>query len=165
MIRNIERLAGERFREVGLAMVADDEPGTVEELAEYATAGRSWVALDSSGHPIGYVLVDVVDRHAHIEQVSVLPDHQGRGVCGALLDQVDDWARRHGHLAVTLTTYAGVSWNSPLYAHLGFQAMDENDNGPELVRVRREEAARGLDVEPRICLRRDVGLGSAPACE
>jgi hypothetical protein len=73
-LREIECLAGERFR-VGLPEVADDEPASVETLARYAEDGRSWVAVDHMDLPIGYVLVDVVDGCAHIEQVSVLPNH------------------------------------------------------------------------------------------
>jgi len=76
-LREIERAAGERFREVGLSDVADDEPFSVEVPARYAMEGRSWVAVDDAGKPIGYVVVDVVDENAHVEQISVLPDHQG----------------------------------------------------------------------------------------
>jgi hypothetical protein len=78
-LREIERSAGERFRDVGLFEVADDEPASTEVLARYATDGRSWVAVDDADSPIGYVLVDVVDGNAHVEQVSVHPVHQGAG--------------------------------------------------------------------------------------
>ena len=84
-LQEIERLAGERFREVGLSTVADNEPFPVEVLARYAAAGRSWVAVSDEADPIGYVLVDVVDGNANIEQLSVRPDHQAAGVGRALL--------------------------------------------------------------------------------
>ena len=61
----IERFAGERFREVGLSDVADDEPFSQDELARYAADGRCWVALDESGNPIGYVLLDEADGNAN----------------------------------------------------------------------------------------------------
>lgn len=86
-LQEIERLAGERFRRVGMPEIADDEPPSCKALASYATAGRSWVALDDT-EPIGYVLVDDVDGSAHIEQVSVRPDYQGAGVGRALIDRV-----------------------------------------------------------------------------
>ncbi len=83
-LREIERAAGERFREVGLPDVADDEPLSVEVLARYAMEGRSWVAVDDAGNPIGYVIFHVIDGNAHVEQISVLPDHQGTGAGRAL---------------------------------------------------------------------------------
>lgn len=70
ILREIERAAGQRFREFGLDRVADDEPASIEVLAVYAKGGRAWVA-DVAGVPVGYILVDSVDGAAHIEQVSV----------------------------------------------------------------------------------------------
>jgi len=61
VLQAIERLAGERFRDVGLPEVADDDPFSVAHLASYADSGRSWVAVDEADVPIGYVLIDVVD--------------------------------------------------------------------------------------------------------
>lgn len=153
VIRQIERLAGERFREVGLDSVADDEPDTVESLAAYAGAGRSWVAIGPAGEPVGYVLVDLVDNCAHVEQISVRPDHQGTGVGRALLDQVRAWAISTGREAITLTTFADVSWNRPLYERLGFHVVDDIDIGPGLRAVREAEAAHGLDPATRVCMR------------
>src|SRR4051812_33822331 len=91
-LQAIERAAGERFRDVGLPAVADDDPASIGVLNEYATDGRSWVAVDDAGTPVGYVIVDVVDGNAHIEQVSVHPDDQGTGVGRALVERVRVWA-------------------------------------------------------------------------
>ena len=155
-LRRIERLAGERFREVGMDAIADDEPDSIEALAEYAVAGRSWVAIDSHGTPIGYVLVDVVDNCAHVEQVSVRPDHQGTGVGRALLDRVRQWATSNGRHALTLTTFGDVPWNRPLYEHLGFRVLSDAEIGPEMRAVRDREASHGLDTATRVCMRLDL---------
>jgi GNAT superfamily N-acetyltransferase len=155
-LQEIERLAGQRFREVGLGWVADDEPASLATLAGYADDGRAWVAVDDAGTPIGYVLVDVVDGCAHVEQVSVRPDHQGAGVGRRLLDQVRAWAIETGRPAVTLTTFSDVPWNRPLYEHLGFRVLSETEIGPELRGVRETEAAHGLDPSTRVCMRREL---------
>ncbi len=63
-LQEIERLAGESFRAVGLEAVADHEPPSLETLARYASTARSWVAVDETGHPVGYLLVDEVDGNA-----------------------------------------------------------------------------------------------------
>jgi GNAT superfamily N-acetyltransferase len=152
-LQQIERLAGERFRSIGMAEVAEDEPPPLETLAGYAAAGRSWVAVDERGAPVGYVLVDEVDGDAHVEQISVLPDQQGRGVGRTLLDRVRGWALERGHGAVSLTTFSEVPWNRPLYEHLGFRVLSEDELGPELRAVRESEAAHGLDPSTRVCMR------------
>ena len=152
-LREIERIAGARFHEVGLGSVADAEPASVDTLTAYALAGRSWVALDGDSCPVGYAIADVVDDNAHLEQISVHPDHQGQGVGRALIDRVRAWAEESGRAAVTLSTFATVPWNEPLYAHLGFEAIPEDEIGPELRAVRDAETRHGLDPEARICMR------------
>lgn len=133
--------------------VAGDEPASCEVLAAYADRGRSWVAVDESDVPIGYVLVDVIDGCAHIEQVSVRPDRQGSGTGRALLDTVRRWATDARLSAVTLTTFSEVPWNAPLYRHLGFSVMSDGDIGAELRAVMDSETAHGLDPEARVCMR------------
>jgi GNAT superfamily N-acetyltransferase len=154
--REIERLAGARFHEVGMEAVADAEPPSLEVLSRYAAAGRSWVAGDESDRAVGFVFVDVVDGAAHIEQISVRPDRQGEGVARALIDRVRVWASASGMSAITLTTFADVPWNGPLYAHLGFAALGEDEIGTELRSVRDAEARHGLDPTQRVCMRLDL---------
>jgi len=137
--------------------VADDEPPSVEELERCARDGRCWVVLGASGEPVGYVMVSDIDGNAHIDQMSVRPDHQRLGAGRALLDRVRAWASETGRLAIiTLTTYADVAWNRPLYEHLGFRVLGDGEIGPELQAVRKAERARGLDLRPRVCMRLDL---------
>ena len=152
----VERLAGARFRDVGRPEIADDDPPSLEQLARYAADGRAWVALDDPDGPIGYALADRVDGNAHLEQISVLPSQQGRGVGRALVDAVRDWALAAGLPALTLTTFRDIPWNAPLYRHLGFVELTEPRIGPELRALRAVEAAHGLDPAERVCMRLDV---------
>jgi GNAT superfamily N-acetyltransferase len=155
-LQEIERQAGARFRDVGMESIADAEPASVDTLTTYAVAGRSWVALDTPDRPIGYVIADLVDGNAHIEQISVRPDHQGRGVGRALIERVQKWAAQVGSPAITLSTFLTVPWNGPLYAHLGFAAIPDDELGPELRAVRESETRHGLDPAARICMRLEV---------
>jgi len=156
VLQEIERLAGVRFSDVGLPDIADAEPASIEALTEYANAGRSWVGVNDHDRPIGYVIVDEVDGNAHIEQLSVRPDHQGTGVGRGLVDQVRAWAAENGVPAITLTTFTDVPWNRPLYEHLGFTVLAEREIGPELRAVRDHEADLGLDPALRVCMRSAV---------
>ena len=158
-LQEIERLAGEQFRAVGLDAVADNEPASIDELVEYAAQGRSWVAVDAADQPVGFVLVDEVDGNAHVQELNVRPDHQGQGVGRALLDRVRVWATETGRSAISLMTFAEVPWNRPHYERLGFRVFAEEEIGPELRAVREVETAHGLDPAIRVCMRLDLDAG------
>jgi GNAT superfamily N-acetyltransferase len=158
-LQEIERLAGEQFRAVGLDTVADNEPASVDELAEYAAQGRSWVAVDAADQSVGFVLVDEVDGNAHVQELNVCPDHQNQGVGRALLDRVRVWATETDRSAISLTTFAEVPWNRPHYERLGFRVFAEGEIGPELRALREVETAHGLDPAIRVCMRLDLDAG------
>jgi GNAT superfamily N-acetyltransferase len=109
----LERAAGARFRDIGMAAVADDDPASIDELASVQVDGRAWVAADDADAPIAYLVLEVIDGNAHIGQVSVHPSHARRGIGAALLDAAGAWAVQHGLASLTLTTYAEVAWNAP----------------------------------------------------
>ena len=152
-LREVERSAGEIFRSIGMDSVANDEPPSDRKLADYAAAGRSWVAVDPYDRPVAYVLVDEVDGNAHVDQISVLPDSQNHGVGRALLERVRAWAIEKGCPAITLTTFSEVPWNHPLYELLGFIVLSDEEIGPELRAVRQDESTAGLDPASRVCMR------------
>lgn len=154
-IRAIERAAGQRFVQVGMADIAAHEPIGPEPLGEYVSDGRCWVATDDDA-PVGYAVVDVIDGAAHIEQISVMPSHQGRGYGRALIDVVATWARAHELHALTLTTFDDVPWNRPLYEHLGFRVVPISELSAALTALREEEAGYGLDPEIRVVMRRTI---------
>lgn len=155
VLPGIERAAGELFRTLDMDLVADDPPRPAEELRPYREAGRCWV-VDEDGVIGGYLLADLVDGCAHVEQVSVAPSHAGRGLGAALVDHLAGWAGARGLPALTLTTYRDVPWNGPYYRRLGFDRLDDGCLSPGLRRLRAEEIARGLDRWPRDCMRRPV---------
>lgn len=155
-LREIEWASAQRYREFGLDHVADDEPASIDTLSGYAADGRAWAAVVDPDRPVGYVLVDDVDGLAHIEQVSVIPDHQGRGAGRALIDQVSSWAGQRDMRALTLTTFGHIPWNRPLYEHLGFRVIADDELGPGLRAIRESEAAHGLDPALRVVMRREL---------
>lgn len=159
-LRDIERAAGSVFRGLGMDEIAEDEPPTVEELAAFQTDGRAWVAVDAADRPVAYLLVEPVDGNAHIEQVSVHPDHAGQGIGRDLLEVAADWARDHDLTGLTLTTFSHVPWNAPYYERIGFQTLGEHDVTEGLRAIREHEATLGLDRWPRMVMRR--GLASRP---
>jgi len=156
LLIEIERLAGSMFRSLGMDLVADDDPGSVDELAPYAEDGRAFVAVDATDRPVAYLLVDAVDGAAHIEQVSVLPEQAGRRIGGALIEHAATWARDSGLRALTLTTYVGVPWNGPYYERLGFRYLTPGEETEGLRSIRERERRSGLDAWSRACMRRPL---------
>ncbi|MBW9211263.1 GNAT family N-acetyltransferase [Mumia sp. zg.B53] len=125
LLRDIERAADERFREIGRDLVADGEPAPYETVAAAVGRGRAWVEVGDAGAPVAYALADVLDGRAFLEQLSVLPEHGRQGIGAALVDVVAGWALAGGHAELTLTTFADVPWNAPYYRRLGFEVVPE----------------------------------------
>jgi GNAT superfamily N-acetyltransferase len=154
-LQDIERAAGRLFAELGMTLVAEDEPPSLDDLRTHARSGRAWVCTDG-GRPVAYLLADVVDGCGHLEQVSVHPDAAGRGLGRELIHHLVAWARVRRLPAVTLTTFTDVPWNGPYYERLGFRRVDADDLTPGLRRIRDAEAAHGLDAWPRAVLQLEL---------
>jgi len=150
-LADIERRAGELFREIGMPEIADDAPYDADELA---AAPALFIATDDQGEAIGYAVVELVDGHAHLEQVSVVPEHGGQGIGTELLDAVAGWAKGQGHTEVTLTTFRDVPFNAPLYEKRGFEILPEDQWTDGLKALVAKEADRGLDTTKRVVMRR-----------
>lgn len=155
LLPSIERAAGEAFRQLGMDAVADDEPASLDDLRHCQQAGRLFVA-DDEGRVVAYLMLEVTDRSAHIEQVTVHPDAAHRRIGSALIDAAERWAGEHGLTRLTLTTFQHVPWNAPYYASLGFDPIPESEQTPELRAIHDAETARGLDAWTRIAMRRLV---------
>lgn len=135
--------------------IAEDEPPSPEVLRSYIRAGRAWV-MDGIDHPVGYLVADIVDGNAHIDQVSVRPEQRGHRLGKQLIDHLVGWAAEHGLPAVTLTTFTEVPWNGPYYARIGFRPVPAAEQTPGLRAVCAAEAAHGLQRWPRTCMRAEV---------
>ncbi len=156
VLREIERAAGRSFAELSMDLVADDEPLPLAALREYADAGRAWVRTDADDRPVAYLLADLVDGCAHLEQVTVHPGSAGQGLGRQLVEHLDGWARARDLPAITLTTFTDVPWNAPYYARLGFRLLEDAELTAGLRAIRRAEAAHGLDRWPRTAMRKDL---------
>ncbi len=88
LLQDIERAAGEPFRSLGMAAIADDEPPALDLLEHCRREGRAWVAADDEGHPLAYLIHDEVDGTAHVEQVSVHPAAAHRRLGRGLIDHL-----------------------------------------------------------------------------
>ncbi|MGW7072408.1 GNAT family N-acetyltransferase [Streptomyces sp. NPDC054855] len=160
-LQDIERAAGEPFRALGMAAIADDEPPGIALLEEFRRAGRAWVATEGDGTPVAYLLSEPVDAAEHVEQVSVHPRAARQRIGGALIEHTAGRARAAGSQSLTLTTYTDVPWNAPYYARIGFRVLADAELTPGLREIRAHEAELGLDRWPRVAMRRELSPGAA----
>jgi GNAT superfamily N-acetyltransferase len=112
LLPDVEAAADTMFEPLGIGPLPG--PGTVEEFA----AAR--IVLVSGDPPVGLCRIDDIGGGAHIEQLSVHPDHGGHGIGRALLQAACEWARAGGYKEITLATYRDIAWNGPFYASEGF---------------------------------------------
>lgn len=155
-LQEIEIAAGKPFANIGMMAIADDDPPSLERLREFREAGRAWVWVDDSDQPIGYLVLGIVDGNAHIEQVSVDPDHAGKRIGKQLIEHAARWAKTQGMRAITLTTFTEVPWNGPYYERLGFRYVPVAAEAPEMRAVRAAEADHGLERWPRTAMRAEL---------
>jgi GNAT superfamily N-acetyltransferase len=159
-VRAIERDAGLAFAGIGMPDVAADEPPSIAQLEGFRLAKSGQVAVDESDVPVAYVLTSIVDGCAHIDQLSVLPSHRGRGIGAALIDHVATAAKAEGRPAVTLTTFRDVPWNAPHYRRLGFDVTEEAERGPQLAALVERERITIPSPAPRVTMRRSIRRGT-----
>jgi ribosomal protein S18 acetylase RimI-like enzyme len=98
-LREIEVLAGEAFRALGMDLVADDPPPDAAEYERLVDGGRAWVVTDEADLAVAYSVAEEVDGRAHVEQVSVDPAHARQGLGRDLVEEIarerglDRWTR------------------------------------------------------------------------
>ena len=108
----LEAAADALFGSLGIGPLPG--PSTPEQF------GAALVVLVSGEPPVGLCRIDAVGDGAHLEQLSVHPDHIRRGLGRSLLRAAVEWAASHGYDELTLCTYRDVAWNGPFYASEGF---------------------------------------------
>jgi len=161
-LQAIQLAAGDSFRQVGLSAVAESPPLPTKTLTGYHTAGRAWAAVDDHDDPIGFIVADLVDGAAHIEQVSVHPAHARQRIGAMLIDHLAGWAARRGLPALTLITFRGVPWNAPYYERLGFRELTAAEITPGLAALWSAGPGAGRDSDARVCMRLDLAGGRHP---
>ncbi|GAA2913199.1 GNAT family N-acetyltransferase [Streptosporangium fragile] len=148
----------------GLAAVEIAADGVFAQVGITFPAGTTMIeetddpsrVLVAGTPPVGFAMIGEVDGQVHLDQLAVHPEHGRRGVGGRLLAAVCDHAAAVGSAAVTLTTFRDVPWNGPWYARHGFAVLDPAEWGPELAALVRRERELGIELAPRVVMRRLV---------
>lgn len=152
---DIERSAGELFRDQGMDDVAEGSVISPEFAISFTRFGAALVA-DVDGKLAGFALAAPYDRHAHLYEVSVAQAFQGTGIGRKLVEAVNGWAQENDFKAVTLSTFSDVPWNAPFYAKLGFRKLDLQEWTPAFYVLRAHEEDAGLDIDRRCFMKKDL---------
>jgi GNAT superfamily N-acetyltransferase len=92
LISELEKSGEGLYRAAGMDRVADapaPEPDCYRPALE---DGRLQVAVDEDDTPVGFIRLEMLDGEPHVEQVSVRPDHAGRGIGASLLASAEQLA-------------------------------------------------------------------------
>lgn len=156
-LSHIEREAARLFTPWGLDELFGSATTPLEILRAAQRELRLLIALDEhEQHPVGFALLSRVDWHAHLDELSVHPDHGRRGIGRALVENAYEWAHQRGLPRITLATMRDIPFNGPWYARLGFRELHENELGPGLRSIFQRELAGGYPVAQRVFLGRDL---------
>lgn len=130
-------------------------------LREAADLARLWVALpDGEPEPVGYALLQVHEGAGLLAQIDVRPEHGRKGLGTALTNRVIRAAQDLGLPELYLTTFAGIPWNAPFYAKLGFIPVAAEEQPGFIRETLREEQARGL--RNRVAMKFPLSKGQVP---
>lgn len=154
VVREIERTSASRFLGVMDALAAD-EPSPVSVLATRIEAGGLLIA-QAGADLAAFVMFRPVGDSLYIEQIDVLPFFERRRIGASLIDAVAQQARTTGRSRLTLSTFREIAWNAPYYRRLGFADIEDQELTPDLLEIRREHLARGLDESARVFMERKI---------
>ena len=103
----VDRMGGQRPAPM------DEAYGAVVDDAE------AWV-VETEGAVIGFLVLVAEDDAMLLDNLAVLPSHQGRGAGRALLSLADERARAGGYDRISLYTNEAMVENQELYVRIGY---------------------------------------------
>lgn len=123
LLPQIENAADERYVRLGLRCVLEMPPHSIASLDEGRQRDMLWVATSPRNRVVGFALMTLAGGTAWLDQLSVSPRWQERGLGAALIDRTARRVRELGHDRLYLSTYLGVPWNAPFYERRGFASL------------------------------------------
>ncbi|SCZ02230.1 GNAT family N-acetyltransferase [Alkaliphilus peptidifermentans] len=141
----IEILATDIYYSAGFSK-EEALPRTKENLLELL-GEATVIVYEENNIILGYAAWKKHEEHCHLEEISVDPRYQKRGIGSSL---IKNNPFRNECKKTTLICYKNAPWAYGLYLKLGFMPLQQIPQ--ELIRIWQEEADRGLDMSKRICM-------------
>lgn len=148
----IEMDAGYELSQYGLNIAAQMPAAPLQYYSDLSASSSVFVACMDKVI-VGFSVCKSVDFEGHLKEVSVLRKHMQKGIGKRLIAAAVSWAIEQDYTILTLTTYRDINFNAPFYEKLGFVSFEPDAKWPDLMAIREEERAIGLDQQPRICMK------------
>ena len=156
LLAPIEQSAAILFQNTPYSFLVSAESLPLEFVQQRFQVGQVWIAVDRADTAIGYAITTEVDDTLYLQQIDVEPAYGRKGIGSALIHTVCDWAKSHGYLVVSLSTFRDIPWNAPFYAKLGFYSIDESELTPGFQQIRLKESEAGLPISERVIMQRQL---------
>lgn len=152
----IEMAAAQRFLTSPHPDAAEGFPISVALHQTWLAHDGVWIAESTPGEIAAFAVWVPLAMDMYVVELDVHPAHAGRRLGARLLDALSALGERLGFNRLVLRTFCDVPWNAPYYERLGFAALSEREEHPELTSVRRHETSVGLDSTRRRTLYRSI---------
>jgi GNAT superfamily N-acetyltransferase len=164
LLAQIERSAAILFLDTPYAVLANDEPLSLDFVRQRFQAGQVWVAADPKDLVVGFAITREVDNTIYLQEMDVVPAHGRRGLGSALIEAVCTWAQLQSYGTIWLSTFRDLPWNAPFYAKLGFRIVHEfeltilhrKDFARGFQQIRLQELEAGLPISERVIMYREL---------
>jgi GNAT superfamily N-acetyltransferase len=153
---DLEMAAAQRFLSSQHPDAAAGYPISVALHQTWLAHDGVWIAEAAQGEVAGFAAWVPLALDMYLVELDVHPVHAGRRVGARLLDALSALGGQLGFGRLVLRTFRDVPWNAPYYQRLGFEALHEGEEHPELASVRRHEMSVGLDSSQRSTLYRSI---------
>lgn len=105
---------------LSLEQSAHTHPWTRGNFLSALEAGNHSCMVVWQGQVLGYFMAMLAVDEAHLLNIAVAPQWQGRGVARALLAQLDDWARHQGAASLWLEVRQSSQRARRIYERHGY---------------------------------------------
>lgn len=96
-------------------------PGPMSEDYEAVIHDLQTTVVEARGDIVAVLVLGVTHEGFLLENVAVLPEHQGTGIGRRLLELAEAEARRQGYDSIHLYTHELMSENLEMYARIGYE--------------------------------------------
>ena len=153
--KKIEESTTTLFKEYGCDFSNIESP---EEEFYLSIEGKHeiYVAHTSDNKIVGFCAIKTIDSNAYIIEISLLPDYRKKGIGTKLIEHATFWAEINKYEYITLTTFRDLPFNGEFYKKLGFNEFTPDSKWPALKRIRENEKQSGLEILPRIAMRKSL---------
>ncbi|AZC01495.1 GNAT family N-acetyltransferase [Acinetobacter pittii] len=152
----IEKSASKAFLTIpDLAWIAESNTITPELHVKFISDFYSFVAIDESNQPVGFLYSKKYNNDLYILEVDVDQTRQKQGIGRQLINALINKAKKERMRQITLTTFMDVAWNQIFYEKLGFKIF--TSNSPDyLIDILNEEISAGFHREGRCAMYLEV---------